>query len=104
METVLVSPKKLVLEKSLRLAFLAINNEAEYEALLAEMAMVAKLGGKVVEVYSDSRLVIRQVNGEFKAREPQMQEFLDKVRHVQSCFNNFTLRQIPRGQNSHANS
>ena len=104
METLLVSPKKLVLEKSLRLAFLAINNEAEYEALLAEMAMVAKLGGKVVEVYSDSRLVIRQVNGEFKAREPQMQEFLDKVRHVQSCFNNFTLRQIPRGQNSHANS
>ena len=104
METVLVSPKKLVLEKSLRLAFLAINNEAEYEALLAEMAMVAKLGGKVVEVYSDSRLVIRQVNGEFKAREPQMQEYLDKVRHVQSCFNNFTLRQIPRGQNSHANS
>ena len=104
METVLVSPKKLVLEKSLRLAFLAINNEAEYEALLAKMAMVAKLGGKVVEVYSDSRLVIRQVNGEFKAREPRMQEYLDKVRHVQSCFNNFTLRQIPRGQNSHANS
>ena len=66
--------------------------------------MVAKLGGKVVEVYSDSRLVIRQVNGEFKAREPQMQEYLDKVRHFQSCFNNFTLRQIPRGQNSHANS
>jgi len=33
-----------------------------------------------------------------------MQEYLDKVRHVQSCFNNFTLRQIPRGQNSHADS
>ena len=44
---VLVSPKKLVLEKSLQLA---TNNETEYEALLVGMMMVVKLGGKVVEV------------------------------------------------------
>ena len=44
---VLVSPKKLVLEKSLQLA---INNETEYKALLVGMTMVVKLGGKVVEV------------------------------------------------------
>ena len=34
------------------------NNDAKYEALLARMAMVVKLGGKVVEVYSDPRLVV----------------------------------------------
>ena len=44
---VLVSPKKLVLEKSLQLA---TNNETEYKALLVGMTMVVKLGGKVVEV------------------------------------------------------
>ena len=33
-ELVLISPKKITIEKSLRLSFLATNNEAEYEVLL----------------------------------------------------------------------
>ena len=37
---VLISPKKVIVEKSLRLDFSATNNEAEYEALLIGMAMV----------------------------------------------------------------
>ena len=65
----LVTPEKLVMEKSLRLGFLATNNEAEYEVLLAGMEMVNQLKGKVVELYLDSRLVVGQVNGEFEARD-----------------------------------
>ena len=38
--TVLISPKKIIVEKSSRLGFLTTNNEAKYEALLAGMAMV----------------------------------------------------------------
>ena len=37
---VLVSPKKITIEKSLRLGFSTTNNEAEYEAVLMGMAMV----------------------------------------------------------------
>ena len=55
---VLVSPEKLILEKSLWLVFPATNNEVEYGTLLAGMAMVVRLEGKVVEVYSNSRLVV----------------------------------------------
>ena len=55
---VLVSPKKTIIEKSLRLGFSATNNEAEYEALLQGMAMVQKMGGKVVEMFLDSKLVV----------------------------------------------
>ena len=69
---VLVSPEKITIEKSLRLGFSTTNNEAEYEALLVGMAMVWKMGGKVVEIFSDSRLVIGQVQGELKARDPRM--------------------------------
>ena len=58
MGPVLVSPKKITIEKSLRLRFSAINNEVEYEALLMGIAMVQRMGGKVVEMFSDSRLVI----------------------------------------------
>ncbi|XP_075665361.1 uncharacterized protein LOC142635026 [Castanea sativa] len=69
---VTVSPEGIVIEKSLRLGFLATNNEAEYEALLVEMTMVQKMGGKVVEVFSDSRLVVGQVEGELEARDLRM--------------------------------
>ena len=53
-----MTPGKLVMEKSLRLGFLATNNEAEYMALLDGMTMVNKLKGEVIEVYSDSQLVV----------------------------------------------
>ena len=55
-------------------------------------------------MYSDSQLVVGQVNGEFEARDECMQGYLVKVRQVQSRFKSFTLRQIPRGQNCHADS
>ena len=67
-----IIPKTLVMEKSLRLNFLATNNEAKYETLLARLAMVNQLKGEVVEVYSNSRLVVGQVNGEFEARDECM--------------------------------
>ena len=67
MGLVLLSLKKIIIEKSLRLGFSATNNETEYEALLMGMSMVQKMGGKVVEVFSDSRLIVGQVKGELEA-------------------------------------
>ena len=58
MGLVLVSPKKITIEKSLRLNFSITNNEAEYEVLLRGMVMVQKMGGKSVRVFSDSKLVV----------------------------------------------
>ena len=69
---VLISPEKITIEKSLRLAFLATNNKTEYETLLVGMAMVQKMGGKVVKVFSDSRLMVGQVQGELEARDLKM--------------------------------
>ena len=58
MGLVLVSPESITIEKSLRLGFSATNNETKYEALLVGMSMVQKLGGKAVNMFSDSRLVV----------------------------------------------
>ena len=55
---ILITPERATIEKSLRLGFSATNNEAEYKALLQGMAMVQKMGGKVVEMFSNSRLVV----------------------------------------------
>ena len=82
MRLVLVSPEKITIKKSLRLGFSATNNKAEYEALLMGMAMVQKVGGKIVEMFSNSRLVVGQVKGELKAHDSRMQEYLSQVRRI----------------------
>ena len=101
---VLISLEKIMIEKSLRLGFLTTNNEAKYEALLVGMIMVQKMGGKAVEVFSDSRLVVGQVQGELEAKDPRMQEYLSQVRHLQSGFESFNLSQVPRSRNTHGDS
>ena len=104
MGLVLVSPEKLTIEKSLRLGFSTMNNEAEYEALLEGISMVQRMGGKIVKMFSDSRLVVRQVKGELEARDERMQGYLSHVRHLQPEFESFSLLNIPRSGNTHANS
>ena len=104
MVLVVISPDKIIIEKSLRLGFSATKNEVEYETLLVGMTMVQKMGGKTVEIFSDSRLVVGQVKGELEAKDVRMQKYLNQVRRFQSGFKSFTLLQIPRSRNTHANS
>lgn len=104
MGIVLISPERITIEKSLKLSFLVTNNEAEYEALLTGIAMVKKLGGKAVEIFSDSRLVVEQINGELDAREQRMQGYLNKARRLQSSFGSFFIEQVPRSKNTHVDS
>ena len=101
---VLISPKKVIIEKYLRLDFSTMNNEAEYEALLIRMAMVQRMGGKSIKLFSDSRLVVGQVKGEFEAKDKRMQGYLSQVKCLQSKFDSFDLLHIPRNGNAHVDS
>ena len=77
MGLILVSPKRIIIKKSIRLDFSTTNNEVEYEALLEGMSMVQKMGGKIVEMFSDLRLVIGQVNEELESRDERIQGYLN---------------------------
>ena len=66
--------------------------------------MVQKMGGKLVKVFSDSRLVVGQVKGEFEAKDERMQGYLSQVKCLQSEFGSFNLLHIPRNGNAHADS
>ena len=69
---VMISPDGITLEKSLRLGFSTMNNEAEYEVLLVGVTDMQKLGGRVVRAYCDSRLIVGQVWGDFEAKDSRM--------------------------------
>ena len=101
---VLISSDGAAIEKSLRLGFSATNNEAKYEALLQGMKMVQRLGGRVVEAFTDSRLVVGQVMGELEARDARMQEYLGQVKCLQTSFESFNLTHISKSVNTHADS
>ena len=101
---VLISPERATIKKSLRLGFSAMNNEVEYEALLQGMAMVQKMGGKIIEIFSNSRLVVGQVKGEMEARDVRMQEYLSQVKRLQPSFDLFSLSHISKSGNTHVDS
>ena len=92
---VLTSSENVVVEKSLRLDFLATNNEAEYKTILEGMAMVQRIGGKSIKLFSDSRLVVGQVKGEFEAKDERMRGYLSQVKTMQSKFESFNLLHVP---------
>ena len=77
---VLMSSEKVIVEKSLRLDFPTTNNETEYEVLLEGMTMVQRMGEKSIKLFSDSRLVVGQVKGEFEAKDERMWGYLSQVK------------------------
>ena len=101
---VLMSPEKVIIEKSLRLDFSATNNETEYEALLKGMTMVQRMGGKSIKLFSNSRLVVFQVIGEFEVKDERTQGYLSQVKCMQSKFDSFDLLHVPKSGNAHADS
>ncbi|XP_038974824.1 uncharacterized protein LOC120106050 [Phoenix dactylifera] len=87
---------------ALRLKFPASNNEAEYEALIAGLKLAKELKVEDLKVYSDSQLVVSQVLGDFEAKEPSMQNYLQKVRDLTSTISTFNIHHIPRMENLRA--
>ena len=77
MGLVIISPEKIIIEKSLKVGFSRTNNKVKYEALLVGMTMVQRMKGKVVEMFSDSRMVVGQVGGELEVKGLKMQEYLN---------------------------
>ncbi|RDX99673.1 Tf2-6, partial [Mucuna pruriens] len=95
-------PSGVLIEQSLHFEFKASNNQAEYEALLAGMKLAQELGMRKLTVKSDSKLITGQVNGEYQAKDPQLEKYRDKAAFMAASFDNFTLLHIPREQNEKA--
>ncbi|KAM1244767.1 hypothetical protein ACFX2I_036040 [Malus domestica] len=93
-----------MLEQAITLGFKASNNEAEYEALLAGIRMAKDLAVKKLAIHSDSQLITNQATGEYTAKHPGMAQYLEKVRRQLEAFQTYTLTQVPRADNAHADA
>ena len=66
--------------------------------------MVQRMGGKSIKLFSDSRLIVGQVKGEFEAKDERMRGYLNQVKTMQSKFESFNLLHVHRSGNAHADS
>ncbi|XP_057520371.1 uncharacterized protein LOC130800739 [Amaranthus tricolor] len=100
----IVSSAGVRMERAVRFEFATSNNEAEYEALLMGLKICYEAGAKVLSAFSDSQLIVGQVNGEFEAKDDSMKMYLQQVKGFVQKFDKFTLIHIPRSQNAQADS
>ncbi|XP_028127434.1 uncharacterized protein LOC114323937 [Camellia sinensis] len=99
---VLNSPNGLIIEQAITLGFPASNNEAEYEALLAGLRSVLRMKATALMVFSDSKLVVNQVSGEYEAKDERMAKYQALVRAKIKKFAAIRMEQIDREENSAA--
>ncbi|KAL0456599.1 UNVERIFIED_CONTAM: Ribonuclease HI [Sesamum latifolium] len=99
---VITSPQGEDLEFTIKFDFKASNNEAEYEALVAGMKMAHEAGARHLLVYSDSQLVVKQVEGIYEAKEKSMVQYLQQIAELRTSFKSFQVIQISREENAKA--
>jgi len=78
------------------------SNQAEYNALLLGLRQALELGAARIEVISDSELMVRQMNGQYRVKHPALKPLFEKARELSQKFKSFTIRHVPREQNREA--
>ena len=101
---VLVSPNNISYETLVRLEYPCTNNQTEYEAVLFGLQSLVDMGVRDVDVFGDSLLVVRQINGEFQCFDGLLNSYLDRCLDLIKLLDTFTIKHIHREENSIANN
>ena len=80
----------------------ATNNVAEYKALIKGLEIVRKLGAKRVNAISDSELIVRQMNGQYKVKNEKLLPLYQSARDLVGSLDAFRIRHVSRSENQHA--
>ncbi len=80
----------------------ATNNVAEYRALLRGIERATELGASELELVGDSELVVKQVRGEYKVKDPNLKALHAQVRSALTGVGSWRIRNVPREQNAEA--
>jgi ribonuclease HI len=80
----------------------ATNNVAEYRAAIAGLRAAADRGARTVLLRSDSRLLIEQLAGRFRVKNPTLQRLHEDARAEMKRFREVGLEHVPRELNADA--
>ena len=105
---VVIQQQGQVLKKYGELIDQATNNQAEYQAIIFAMKKAKLLFGKKkakqieLEFYSDSELIVKQLNHQYKIKEEDLQPLFIKALNLVIDFGKVSFKHIPRSKNKEA--
>jgi len=80
------------------------NNISEYNALLIGIQLAEEIGVRNLEAYSDSKLIINQVCGEYEVRHEDLVPYHNATIIMAEKFENFYIDHAPRQQNAYTDA
>jgi ribonuclease HI len=99
----LISPRGEIFEFAIPVQPTVTNNQAEYEALLRGLQYLKEAKAISVEIYGDSKLVIKQLNGQYECRNDIFRNYYEECKEILKSFQLVILQPIPREHNEEAN-
>ena len=78
------------------------NNVAEYSGLLEALAVAQSEGATIVEIISDSELLVKQMLGQYKVRHPNLIPLYERAKSMVRKFTRFSIRHTLRAGNKDA--
>ena len=75
------------------------NNQAEYQALILGLELVRKLGFDQVSIRADSQLMVRQIQGRYRVKDPKLKPLFEQARSVLKEFSGYDIVHVDRGLN-----
>ena len=88
---ILLSPENDALKYGVQLQFPTTNNEADYEAIRMGLKVAKALGMRNLKLNSNSKLVTRQMNNEYKSKEDRMKRYLALTNQLISNFDDIKI-------------
>jgi ribonuclease HI len=101
---VITTPDGDVVDEAMEVIGRATNNVAEYRGLLLGLRRARDLGATEVEVFNDSELVAKQVNGQYKVKHPDMRPLCVEALQLLREFDAWSVTSVPREQNADADA
>ena len=80
------APTEEVIKQAIRFNFLASNNEAEYEAIIAGLDLTIFVSSKKIIIRSDSQLVVGQVNREYETKDQRLAKYVSLINQLLGNF------------------
>lgn len=80
----------------------ATNNVAEYHALLEALKLAEQQGAAEVDIQADSELIVRQIEGRYRVRHPDLKPLFAQAMQRIRGFESFRIRHVRREHNKDA--
>jgi ribonuclease HI len=101
---VFLRPDGEIVERLHRYIGRATNNGAEYQALLAALSRATEMGCREVEIVSDSELLVRQLQGRYQVRHPEIRRLFALAQQHIGKLRSFSVQHVPRALNAEADA